>query len=110
MVTNPLLLLRMAGSRRKGNTVLALRLSQGLSVGYELISTRAGASIASIGTWTLRLRDARSADSLSIGARSSTVVYLGPRSRASPVIKEGRRKFACRMSIYDRSGLSTSNA
>ena len=72
--------------------------------------TCTGASGSSIGTWTLRLRDTRSADSSLTGARSSTVMYLGPRSRASPTVKEGGRKLACRTSMYDSNELSTNKA
>ena len=72
--------------------------------------TCTGASSSLIGTWTLRLRDTRSADSSLTGARSSTVMYLGPRSRASPTVKEGGRKLACRTSMYDSNELSTNKA
>ena len=72
--------------------------------------TCTGALGSSTGTWTLRLLDTRSADSSLIGARSSTVMYLGSRSRASPTVKEGGRKLACWMSMYDSNELSTNKA
>ena len=59
----------------------------------------AGASYSSIGMWTLQLWDIRSANSSLIEAWSSVVVYLRPRSRASPTVKEGGRKLVCRMSM-----------
>ena len=39
-----------------------------------------------------------------MNVRSSAVVYLGPRSRASPTLNEGGRKLVCRTSIYERRG------
>ena len=70
--------------------------------------TRALGSLT--GTWTLRLRDTSSADSSLTGARSSTVIYLGPKSQASSIVREGGRKLACQVSMYDSNGLSTNRA
>ena len=53
------------------------------------------ASGSSTGTWTLRLRDTSLVDSSLTGARSSTIIYLGPKSQASPTVREGGRKLAC---------------
>ena len=39
-----------------------------------------------------------------MNARSSAVVYLGPRSQPSPTLKKGGKKLACRTSIYERKG------
>ena len=68
------------------------------------------ASGSSTDMWTLRLRDTCLADSSLTGERSSAVMYLGPRSRASLTVREGSRKLACRTSIYDSSRLSTNKA
>ena len=57
-----------------------------------------------------RWRDTRSADLSLMGASSSEQVYRGPRSRVSPTINLRGRKFACRTSMYERRGLSTSKA
>ena len=74
----------------------------------SITCTRASGSF--MGTWTLWLRDTRSVDSSLTGAGSSTVMYLGSRSRASSIVREGGRKLACQMSIYDSNGLSTNKA
>ena len=70
-----------------------------LAVVGSVTCTRASGS--STGMWTLRLWDAHLANSSLTSTRSSVVMYLWPRSRASPIIREGGRKLACRTSIYD---------
>ena len=55
-------------------------------------------------------RDTCLADLSLMGASSSEQVYRGPRSRASPTVNLGGRKFACRTSMYERRGLLTSKA
>ena len=83
------------------------KLIDSIAVGW---TTHTGALGSPMGAWTLRLYDTRSAESSLIGAIESAVVYRGPRSRASPTVNEGGRKLVCRMSMYDRNGLSTSKA
>ena len=67
-------------------------------------------------SWTLSWtcsqcrKDTRSADSSRMGASLSEQMYRGPRSRASPIMNFGGRKFACLTSMYERRGLSTNRA
>ena len=44
------------------------------------------------------------------GSKDPTLTKRGPKSRASPTVKEGGSKLACRTLIYDNRGLSTSKA
>ena len=45
-----------------------------------------------------------------MGANSFEHMYRRPRSRASPTVSLGGKKFTCRSSMYERKGLSTSKA
>ena len=52
----------------------------------------------------------RSADLSCMGASLFEHVYRGPRSRASPTVSLGEKKFVCRTLMYEMRGLSTSKA
>ena len=83
------------------------------SFSYVGASGSAGGGLFCLTCWcasSRRQRDTHLADSSLMGASLSEQVYRGPRSCASPTVNLGGRKFACRTSMYERRGLSTSKA
>ena len=70
----------------------------------------AGSFGLSTGWWMAQFLETISAKVSLTGSKDPTLTKRGPKSRASPTVKEEGSKLACQTLIYDNKGLSTSKA